>query len=72
MRRLIPALVLLIAAVMRQVPFTLAGGIVYKADFVALNSDGTYRIEDVKGVRTKEYRLKKRLMAEKGLEIVEV
>jgi hypothetical protein len=61
-----------IAGVARQVPFLLDGGIVYKADFVVLMLDGTYVIEDAKGVRTKEYKLKKRLMAAKGLEIREV
>lgn len=61
-----------IAGVMEQVTFTLAGGVRYRADFVILNWDGTYAVEDVKGVLTKEYKIKKRLMAERGLEIKEV
>jgi hypothetical protein len=61
-----------IAGYAEQVGFLLAGGIVYRADFVVLEWDGTYRVEDAKGVRTKEYRIKKRLMKEKGLEIEEV
>jgi hypothetical protein len=61
-----------IAGYAEQVPFLLAAGIIYRADFVVLEWDGTYRVEDVKGVRTKEYRLKKRMMRDKGLEIEEV
>lgn len=60
------------AALFEQVPFHLPGGIVYKADFVILQWDGTFTIEDSKGVLTKEYRLKKRLMAAQGLTITEV
>lgn len=64
-----------IAGYARQVPFRLEGDIVYKADFVVLLPDGTYRIEDVKSEITRKdkvYRLKKRLMKARGLEIVEV
>ena len=61
-----------IAAVLEQVTFTLAGGVQYRADFVILNWDGTFIIEDVKGILTKEYKIKKRLMADRGLEIKEV
>ena len=57
----------------RQVPFTLIpkqtrdGKVierpcVYKADFVYKDKDGTEVVEDVKGVCTKEYRIKKKLM----------
>lgn len=55
-----------------QVEFLLPGGIRYRADFVILNRDGTFTIEDAKGVQTKEYRMKKKLMAEMGLQIREV
>lgn len=55
-----------------QVTFILPGGVKYRADYVVLCNDGSYRVEDAKGVRTKEYRIKKRLMAEMGIEIVEV
>lgn len=34
----------------------------YKADFVYTDSYGRTRVEDVKGVRTSEYRLKRKLM----------
>lgn len=64
-----------------QVPFvlrkaeTLCGekftGIKYIADFV-YEKNGETVIEDVKGVLTREYKFKKRLMAERGLKITEI
>ena len=53
--------------VFRQHPFALPGGVVYIADFVALNRDGTYTVMDAKSEATsrdKAYRLKKRQMRE--------
>lgn len=61
-----------IAGFAEQVEFLLPGGIRYRADFIVLNHDGTYTIEDTKGFRTKDYRMKKKLMAEMGLEIKEI
>ena len=61
-----------IAGFAEQVEFLLPGGIRYRADFVLLHKDGTFSVEDAKGVQTKEYRMKKRLMAECGFEIKEV
>lgn len=64
-----------IAGYSKQVPFLLAGGIIYKADFVVLYRDGHYEIEDVKSEATKKdkvYIIKKKLMAEKNLKIKEV
>ena len=62
-----------IYGVFRQHPFLLPGGIVYRADFVILNPDGTYTVQDAKGMRTKEYMLKKRLMREcMGIAVGEV
>ncbi len=55
----------------RQMPFRLAGGIKYVADFTYMDH-GQLVIEDVKGVRTAVYRIKKRLMKEAGYEIKEV
>lgn len=56
-----------------QVPFTLPGGIDYIADFVILWPDGHYTVEDVKGMRTDVYKIKKKLMkATYGIDIVEV
>ena len=48
--------------------------IVYKADFVYVdNRTNTTVVEDVKGVRTDVYKLKKRLMAERyGIIITEI
>jgi len=56
----------------RQVQFMLPGGIVYVADFLYLVSGSAWTIEDAKGVMTKEYVLKKRLMKSVGLTITEV
>lgn len=45
----------------------------YKADFVVKFKDGRVEVQDVKGVRTKEYLLKKKLMsALYGIEIREI
>lgn len=56
-----------------QVTFLLPGGVRYIADFVVLNRDGTYTVQDSKGVRTKEYIIKRKLMAhEHGINIQEV
>lgn len=52
-------------AVLCQVPFLLPGGVVYKADFVTLNNDGTYTVYDAKSEATrkdKAYRIKNRQM----------
>lgn len=46
-------------------------GIKYRADFTYFK-DGEYVIEDVKGMKTKEYELKKKLMADKGYFIKEI
>lgn len=61
-----------IAGIAEQVEFLLPGGVKYRADFVILHKDGTWTIEDSKGYQTKEYRIKKKLMAEQGWEIKEV
>jgi hypothetical protein len=44
-----------------QVPFPLSQGVKYVADFVVLLPDLSVRVEDSKGVRTKEYRIKAKL-----------
>ncbi|MCE5342571.1 MAG: DUF1064 domain-containing protein, partial [Eubacteriales bacterium] len=62
--------------VMTQVRFGVPGGVTYIADFVTLETDGTYRVLDAKSEATKRdkvYRLKKRLMKEcLGIVIQEV
>ena len=59
-----------------QYPFVLPAGVKYVSDFVVLNADGTYTVEDAKSEATrvdKTYRLKRRQMREcLGIEIVEV
>lgn len=68
----------------RQVPFTLIPKqvrdgkvierpVVYKADFVYKEKDGTEVVEDVKGMKTKEYIIKRKLLLwQFGLVIHEV
>jgi len=48
----------------RQVPLDLAGGIKYRMDFLIFFKDGTCECVDVKGVETKEFKLKKKLIEE--------
>lgn len=63
-------------ALLCQVTFLLPGGVAYRADFVTLNTDGTYTVYDAKSAATRKdkvYRLKKRLMKNcLGIDIVEV
>lgn len=45
----------------------------YRADFTYYDSDGNYVVEDVKGVRTAEYKIKRKLMLQvHGITIKEV
>ncbi len=56
-----------------QPVFILAPDLKYKADFIVFSEDGTYEIIDVKGFRTKEYKVKKKVFEDKfDLEIKEV
>lgn len=43
----------------------------YKADFL-YTKGGKSIVEDVKGVKTEAYKIKKKLMQERGIEIIEV
>lgn len=58
-----------------QQAFLLPGGVKYVADFVTLNTDGTYSVIDAKSEATrrdKVYRIKHRQMREcMGIEIIE-
>lgn len=57
----------------RQVPFDLPGGITYRLDFLVVERDGTINLYDVKGMRTKEYIIKKKQVeALYGVKIIEV
>lgn len=49
---------------LRQVPLHLPGQTVYRVDFVVFWADGRVTYEDVKGVETKEFRMKKRMVEE--------
>lgn len=46
----------------RQVPFHLPGGVKYVADFMIFWASGEVAVVDVKGVRTSEYKAKKKLV----------
>ena len=53
--------------------FILAPGLKYKPDFIIFNNDGTYEVVDVKGFRTKEYIVKKKILEDKyNLKITEI
>ena len=53
--------------------FILAEGLKYKADFIVFNNDNTTEIIDVKGFKTKEYKVKKKVFEDKyRLKIKEV
>jgi len=45
-----------------QVPFDLPGNTKYRADFMEFWADGSVHIIDVKGLRTPEYKTKKRMV----------
>lgn len=47
---------------LRQVPFDLPGGIKYRIDFLIFWADGTVTFEDVKGFRTKDFIMKKKMV----------
>lgn len=53
-----------VAWFLMQVPFRLPGNTTYRADFLVFWSDGSVTIEDVKGMRTQTYKLKKRQVEE--------
>lgn len=56
-----------------QPTFMLAPGLKYKADFIVFNSDNTYDVIDVKGVKTKEYIAKKKVFEDKyNMKITEI
>ena len=48
-----------------QPTFMLAPGLKYKADFIVFNTDNSYDVIDVKGIRTKEYITKKKVFEDK-------
>ncbi len=57
----------------RQPRFALPGGVEYVADFIVVDLDGEVSVEDVKGFKTAEYRMKKKQVeAIYGIQIVEL
>lgn len=58
---------------LRQTPFHLPGGIRYLADFLVVWRYGPITVEDVKGLRTDTYKLKKKQVEEiYGIRITEI
>ena len=50
-----------------------APGLKYKADFIVFNTDNSYDVIDVKGIRTKEYITKKKVFEDKyNMKITEI
>lgn len=47
---------------LRQVPFHLPGGVRYVVDFLEFRTDGTVAFVDVKGMKTPEYKAKKKMV----------
>ena len=47
---------------LRQVPFHIPGGLKYVCDYVVFWTDGHVSVEDVKGFKTDNYILKKKLV----------
>ena len=47
---------------LRQVPFHLPGNVIYRLDFMVFYTDGHVQCVDVKGVRTEQYKTKKKMV----------
>lgn len=47
---------------LRQVPFHLPGGVVYRVDFMEFWSDGSVHFIDVKGYQTPGFKAKKKMV----------
>jgi hypothetical protein len=47
---------------LRQVPFHLPGGVTYRVDFQEFHADGTVHFVDVKGMVTKDFTMKKKMV----------
>ena len=47
---------------LRQVPFDLPGGLKYRADYIEFWTNGTVKIIDVKGYKTKEFIRNKKMV----------
>lgn len=47
---------------LRQVPFHLPGNVKYLCDFMVFWADGTASVEDIKGMKTATYIMKKKMV----------
>jgi len=47
---------------LRQVPFHLPGQVTYRVDFLEFHTDGTVHAVDVKGMKTKDFIMKKKMV----------
>lgn len=47
---------------LRQVPFHLPGGVTYRVDFQEFHSDGSVHFIDVKGMKTNDFIMKKKMV----------
>ena len=47
---------------LRQIPLDLPGNVKYRVDFLEFHKDGTVHFVDVKGFKTQEYLLKKKIV----------
>jgi len=47
---------------LRQTPFHLPGGVTYRVDFQEFHADGTIHFVDVKGMKTKDFIMKKKMV----------
>lgn len=47
---------------LRQVPFHLPGSVTYRVDFQEFHKDGTVHFVDVKGMKTKDFTMKKKMV----------
>ena len=47
---------------LRQVPFHLPGNVTYRVDFQEFHQDGTVHFIDVKGMQTKDFIMKKKMV----------
>lgn len=47
---------------LRQTPFHLPGGVTYRVDFQEFHADGTVHFTDVKGMQTKDFIMKKKMV----------
>lgn len=47
---------------LRQTPFHLPGNVTYRVDFQEFHADGTIHFIDVKGMQTKEFIMKKKMV----------